>query len=162
MRHPRRLIASAVTAAVLMTTSPGTSSAAFQIVELSAEIVVPGAVLTMRVAMSGRTAGTEPAGLFLIPSGTFGDAGPESLPCEQFARSVEVGETHWEAGTVEFEGRSYDGLIGGATFTVPDLPADTYHIVAESPGPEGAGCHMFALIQVVDRLPNTALPVAEQ
>ena len=81
----------------------GTSRAAFQVVELSAEIVVPGTVVTMRVGMSGRLVGAEPAALFRIPSGTFGDS-PELLRCEQIGRAVEVGQTHWQVGTVEFEG----------------------------------------------------------
>ena len=80
------------------------------------------------------------------------------LRCEQIGRAVEVGQTHWQVGTVEFEGRSYEGVTGEATFTVPDLPADTYRI-AESIDAEGTGCHIFALIE--DRsneLPNTAVP----
>ena len=157
MRSPGRVFVSSVAALVLVAATAGISRAAFQVVELSAEIVVPGTVVTMRAAMSGRLVGTEPAALFLIPSGTFGDS-PESLQCEQVGRAVEVGVTHWQVGTVEFEGQSYDGVIGEATFTVPDLPADTYRI-AESIDAEGTGCHVFSSIEVVAHLPNTALPI---
>jgi hypothetical protein len=157
MRYRRGVIASAMAALVLVAATVGTSRAAFQVVDLSAETVVPGMVVTMRVEMSGRLVGTEPAALFLIPSGTFGDS-PELLRCEQVGRAIEVGETHWQFGTVEFEGASYDGVIGEATFTVPDLPADLYRI-AESIDAEGTGCHIFALIEVVAQLPNTAIPV---
>jgi hypothetical protein len=143
-----------VAALVLVAATPGASLAAFQIVELSAETVVPGTTVTMHVEMT-RVAGTEPSSLFLIPSGTFGDS-PSHESCEDVARAVEVGETHWQTGMVEFEGTLYEGVIGGATFRVPDLPADTYRI-AETIDVRGTGCHIFAVIQVVAALPDTAL-----
>ena len=159
MRYRSRLIAG-VAALVLVAATPGASLAAFQIVELSAETVVPGAVVTMRVEMT-RIAGTEPSPLFLIPSGTFGDSPSNNESCEDVARAIEVGETHWQAGMVEFEGALYEGVIGGATFTVPDLQADTYRI-AETIDAQGTLlCHIFAAIQVVASLPDTALPVGD-
>jgi hypothetical protein len=60
-----------VAALVLVTATPGPSRAAFQIVELSAETVAPGTVVTMHVEMT-RVAGTEPGPLFLIPCGYLG------------------------------------------------------------------------------------------
>ena len=57
------------------------------------------------------------------------------------------------------QGSAYEGEIGQATFTVPDLPAETYRI-AESIDAEGTGCHVFASIEVVRQLPDTALPAA--
>lgn len=158
MRHRSRLVAG-LTALALAGTTPGPSLAAVQIVELSAETVVPGTVVTMRVEMT-RVAGTEPSPLFLIPSGTFGDS-PSHESCEDVGRAVEVGETHWQAGMVEFQGAWYEGVIGGASFTVPDLPADTYRI-AETIDAQGTLlCHIFAVIQVVASLPDTALPVGD-
>ena len=153
-----RLVAG-LAALVLAATTPGASLAAFQVVGLSAETVVPGTVVSMRVEMT-RIAGTEPGSLFLIPSGTFGDS-PSNEVCEDVARVIPVGETHWRAGMVEFEGALYEGVIGGATFTMPDLPADTYFI-AETIDAQGTlACHVFAVIQVVDSLPDTALPVGD-
>ena len=73
------------------------------------------------------TGGAEPAALFLIPSGTFGDS-PELLRCEQIGRAVEVGQTHWQVGTVELEGRSYEGVTGEATPHCARPAADTYRI----------------------------------
>jgi hypothetical protein len=61
---------------------------------------------------------------------------------------------------VEFEGALYEGVVGGATFTVPDLPIDTYRI-AEAIDVVGTGCHVFALIEVVASLPDTALPIGD-
>jgi hypothetical protein len=129
--------------------------AAVQIATLSAQVVVPGTVVTMQVAMTGRTAGTGPAPLFMIPSGTWGDS-PDSLPCDQVGRAIEVGQTHWQAGAVEFEGATYEGVIGASTFTVPAVPPDTYRL-AETIDARGTGCHVFTTLQVVAELPDTAL-----
>lgn len=154
----RRQLLAIVAALVLLTARPSASLAAFQIVELSAETVAPGTVVTMHVEMT-RVAGTEPGPLFLIPSGTFGDS-PSDQSCDDVPRAIEVGDTRWEAGMVEFEGALYEGVIGGATFTVPDLPADTYRI-AETIDAGAPSCHVFAVIEVVASLPDTALPAGD-
>lgn len=158
VRHRWRVVTSAVVAAVLGAGAAGTTRAAVQIVELSAQRVVPGTVVTMRIAITAREAGTEPGALFMIPSGTFGDS-PESLHCEDVGRAVKVGQTHWEAGTVEYQGTSYPGFAGEATFTVPELPVDTYRL-AESIDALGTGCHVFTSIEVVAELPDTAIAPA--
>lgn len=106
--------------------------------------------------MSGRIAGTEPGSLFLIAPGTFGDAGPETMPCDTVAGAVEVGEMHWQAGTVEFEGKSYSGVVGDGTFIVPQLTPDVYRL-AESTDAGGSLCHIFTLFEVVSALPDTAM-----
>lgn len=158
MLYRRRLVAS-VAALVLVAATPTASLAAFQIVELSAETVAPGTVVTMQVEMT-RVAGTKPAPLFLIPSGTWGDS-PSHEPCDDVGRSIEVGETHWQAGMVEFEGALYEGVIGGATFTMPDVPADTYSIAETIDTGGSTSCHSFAVIQVVASMPDTALPIGD-
>jgi hypothetical protein len=137
----------------------GTSIAAVQVVELSAQRVLPGTVVSLHVAITAREAGTESGALFMIPSGTFGDS-PESLHCDEVPRAVEVGQIRWQPGTVEYEHASYTGVIGEATFTVPQVPVDTYRL-AESIESRGTGCHVFTSIDVVAELPNTALPFVD-
>jgi hypothetical protein len=144
---------------VLAAAAAGTSLGAVQVVELSAQRVLPGTVVSLRVAMTARQARTEAGALFMIPSGTFGDS-PESLPCASIGRAVEVGLLHWHAGTVEYEGASYAGVVGEATFTVPQVAVDTYRL-AESIEARGTGCHIFTSLEVVDELPDTALPLAD-
>lgn len=155
MRLRWRVRTSGAAGLVFAAATVGTSLGAVQVVELSAQQVVPGSVVTLRVA----TTATEVLGpfgaLFMIPSGTFGDS-PESLRCEQVPRAIEVGQIHWTSGTVEYEGESYAGVTGESTFTVPHLPVDTYRI-AVSIDATGTGCHVFALIHVVAELPDTAL-----
>jgi hypothetical protein len=109
--------------------------------------------------MTARTAGTEPGALFMIPSGTWGDS-PDSLRCDQVGRAIEVGQVHWQAGTVEYEGATYDGVTGESTFTVPPVTADTYRL-AETIDARGTGCHIFTSIEVVAGLPDTALPLVD-
>lgn len=145
---------------VLAAAAVGTSLGAVDVVELSAQQVVPGSVVTLRVATTATEVRGESGALFMIPSGTFGDS-PESLRCEQVGRAVEVGQIHWTAGTVEYEGASYLGVIGEVTFTVPQLAVDTYRL-AESITSRGTGCHIFASIEVVAELPDTALPPITQ
>ena len=103
--------------------------------------------------------GSATRALFMIPSGTFGDS-PESLPCEVIGGAVEVGQTRWQDGTVEYEGASYAGVIGEATFSIPQLAVDTYWL-AESIAARGTGCHIFMLIEVVAGLPDMAIPQAD-
>ena len=155
MSYRWRLITSSALGIVLATTTVGTSVGAVQVVELSAQRVLPGTAVTLRIAMTAREAGTEPGSLFMIPSGTFGDS-PEALRCEVIGGAVEVGQTHWQDGTVEYEGASYAGVIGEATFTIPQLAVDTYRL-AESSDARGTGCHIFTLIEVVAELPDTAI-----
>jgi len=150
-----RVTASGATALLLAATTVGTSLAAVDVVELSAQQVVPGSVVTMRVATTATEVRGNSGALFMIPSGTFGDS-PESLPCDKVGRAVEVAQIHWTPGTVEYEGESYAGVTGEVTFTVPQLAADTYRL-AESIDNELTGCHIFASIEVVAELPDTAL-----
>ena len=156
MRHLSRGARAFVVAMTLAVMTTGLSLAAFQVVELSVEQASPGTHVTLRVGMSGRIAGTEPGSLFLIAAGTFGDAGPEMMPCETIPGAVEVGEVHWQPGTVEFEGDSYSGVVGQGTFTVPQLTADVYRL-AESTDAGGSLCHIFTLFEVVSSLPDTAM-----
>jgi hypothetical protein len=144
---------------VFAAAAAGTSLGAVQVVELSAQRVLPGTVVTLRVAMTGREAPIEPEALFMISPGTFGDS-PEWLPCEKIGLAVEVGQIQWTAGTVEFEGASYAGVIGVATFTVPQVAVDTYRL-AVSIEARGTGCHIFTSIDVVAELPDAALPLVE-
>ncbi len=142
---------------VLAAADAGTALGAVQVIELSAQRVVPGSAVTLRIAITaheGRT-GT----LFMIPSGTFGDS-PESAPCETIGRAIEVGHIDWTPGTVEYDGASYSGVTGEATFTVPQVAVDTYRL-AETIGARGTGCHIFTSIDVVAQLPDTALPLVE-
>ena len=148
---------SAAIALLLAAASVGTSLGAIQVIELSAERVLPGTTVTLRVGMTARAAGTAAGTLFMIPSGTFGDS-PESLRCEQVGGAVEVGQIRWTAGTVEYDGTSHTGVTGEVTFTVPELAADTYRL-AESITSRGTGCHIFTSIDVVAELPDTALPL---
>jgi len=141
---------------VLAVAVAGTSLGAVDVVELSAQQVVPGSMVTLRVATTATEVRGESGSLFMIPSGTFGDS-PESLRCEQVGRAVEVAQIHWTAGPVEYEGESYAGVTGEVTFTVPQLAVDTYRL-AESLDNDFTGCHVFALIHVVSDLPDTALP----
>jgi len=154
-----RVLTSGALGIVLAAATVGSSVAAVQVVELSAQRVLPAMVVTLRIAMTAREAGTEPGALFIIPSGTFGDS-PESLPCEVIGGAVEVGQIRWQDGTVEYEGASYAGVIGEATFTIPQLAVDTYRL-AESIAARGTGCHIFTLIEVVAGLPDTAIPQAD-
>jgi hypothetical protein len=140
---------------VLAVAAVGTSLGAVDVVELSAQQVVPGSVVTLRVATTASEVRGESGALFMIPSGTFGDS-PESLRCEQVGRAVEVGQIQWTAGTVEYEGESDAGVTGEVTFTVPQLAVDTYRL-AETIEARGTGCHIFALIEVVAELPDTSL-----
>jgi hypothetical protein len=141
----------------LAAAAAGKSLGAVDVVELSAQQVVPGSVVTLRVATTAAEVRGESGALFMIPIGTFGDAGPESLPCDQFGGAVGIGQIHWTAGTVDYEGETYAGVTGEATFTVPQLAVDTYWL-AESIDARGTGCHAFGLIDVVSELPDTALP----
>lgn len=79
----------------------GTSLGAVDVIELSAQQVVPGNVVTLRVATTATGVRGDSGALFMIPSGTFGDS-PESLPCEQVGGAVEVGQIQWTAGAVEY------------------------------------------------------------
>lgn len=144
---------------VLAAAAAGTALGSVQVVELSAQRVLPGTVVTMHVAITAREAGTESGALFMIHSGTFGDS-PESLPCEKVGGAVEVGQIEWTVGTVEYEGMSYAGVTGEATFTVPHVAVGTYWL-AESIEARGTGCHIFTSIDVVAELPDTALPLVE-
>jgi hypothetical protein len=145
-----------VAAALLLAAGAvGTSLGAVDVVELSAQQVVPGSVVTMRVATTATGVRGASGALFMIPSGTFGDS-LESLPCDQVGRAVEVAQIHWTPGTVPYEGESYAGVTGEVTFTVPQLAVDTYRL-AESIDNEFTGCHIFASIEVVAELPDTAL-----
>jgi hypothetical protein len=154
--HLARVARSLVIALTITGFSTGWSLAAFQVVELSVSQASPGTAVTIRVGMSGRIAGTEPGSLFLIAGGTFGDAGPETVPCDTVPGAVEVGQMHWQAGTVEFEGESYSGVVGEGTFTVPQVKADVYRL-AESTDAGGSLCHIFTLFDVVSGLPDTAM-----
>lgn len=140
---------------VLAAATVGTSLGAVDVVELSAQQVVPGSVVSLRVATTAAEVLGPSGALFMIPSGTFGDS-PESLRCEQVPRAVEVGQIDWTPGTVEYEGESYAGVTGESTFTVPQLSVDSYRIAA-SIDATGTGCYVFALIHVVAELPDTAL-----
>jgi hypothetical protein len=151
----RRVLASGALALVVASAAAGPSRAAVQVVELSAERATVGAVVTLTVAITGREAGTAAAPLFVIPSGTFGDS-PEAIRCESVPRAVDVGTTQWRAGSVDYEGASYAGFVGEATFTVPDVPPDTYRL-AESIDARGTGCHIFTTIEIVAALPDTAV-----
>lgn len=146
---------SVAAALLLAAAAVGTSLGAVDVVELSAQQVVPGSVVTMRVATTATEVRGESGELFMIPSGTFGDS-PESLPCNQVGGAVEVAQIHWTPGTVEYEGEPYAGVTGEVTFTVPQLAVDTYRL-AESIDNEFTGCHIFASIEVVAELPDTAL-----
>ena len=81
---------------------------------------------------------------------------PTATADDQVGRAVEVAQIHWTPGTVEYEGEAYAGVTGGVTFTVPQLAVDTYRL-AESIENEFTGCHVFALIDVVAQLPDTAV-----
>jgi hypothetical protein len=154
-----RVATSGIAGLALAAAAAGTSLGAVDVVEISAQRVIPGSVVTLRVATTASEVRGESGALFMIPSGTFGDS-PESLRCEQVGRAVEVGQIHWTAGTVEYAGASYAGVTGEVTFTVPQLPVDTYRL-AESITARGTGCHIFAVIDVVAELPDTALPLLE-
>lgn len=151
-----RVRAGGVAGLFLAAATVGTSLGAVDVVELSAQQVVAGSVVTLRVATTATEVMGPSGALFLIPSGTFGDS-PESLRCEQVPRAIEVGRIAWTPGTVEYQGASYPGVTGETTFTVPELPVDTYRI-AVSIDATGTGCHIFGLIHVVAELPDTALP----
>ena len=140
---------------VLAAAAAGTMLGAVQVVELSAQRVVPGTVVTLRVATTASAVRGVSGALFMIPSGTFGDS-PEALRCEQVGRAIEVGTIHWTAGTVDYEGVSYAGVTGEVTFTVPQVPVDAYRL-AESIEATGTGCWIFTSIDVVAALPDTAL-----
>lgn len=154
-----RVLAGGAAGLVLAAAAAGVSLGAVQVVELSAQRVTPGTVVTMHVATTASDGRSDAGALFMIPSGTFGDS-PDSLRCEQVGRAVEVGLIHWTAGTVEYEGASYAGVTGEATFTVPQLPVDTYRL-AETIDARGTGCHIFTLIHVVSELPDTAVPLID-
>jgi hypothetical protein len=156
----RSRVGTSAAVGLVLAAAAGTALGAVQVVELSAQRVLPSTVVTMHVAMTAREAGTESGALFMIPSGTFGDS-PESLPCEKVGGAVEVGrQIKWTVGTVEYEGMSYAGVTGEATFTVPHVAVGTYWL-AESIEARGTGCHIFASIDVVAELPDTALPLVE-
>jgi len=146
---------SVAAALLLAAAAVGTSLGAVDVVELSAQQVMPGSAVTMRVATTATEVRGESGALFMIPSGTFGDS-PESLSCDQVGRAVEVAQIHWTPGTVVYDGESYAGVTGEVTFTVPQIAADTYRL-AESIDNEFTGCHVFASIEVVAELPDTAL-----
>ncbi len=73
MNDRSRVLTSGALGIVLAAATVGSSVAAVQVVELSAQRVLPAMVVTLRIAMTAREAGTEPGALFIIPSGTFGD-----------------------------------------------------------------------------------------
>jgi len=157
--YRRRALVCVGVGLLLAVVSGGTARGAVQIVEVSPQLFAPGTVVTLRVAMTARAAGTEPAPLFMIPSGTWGDS-PDALRCHEVGRAIEVGQTHWQAGTVEYEGIAYDGVLGESTFTIPAVAADTYRL-AETTEARGTGCHVFTSIEVVSELPDTALPLVD-
>jgi hypothetical protein len=142
---------------ILAAVAAGTAIGAVQVVDLSAQRVVPGTVVTLRVATTASALFQGTGAVFMIPTGTFGDS-RESLRCEQVGRAIQVGQIQWLPGTVEYEGVTYDGVTGEATFTVPQVAVDRYSLTT-SIDTRGTGCHIFTSIEVVASLPDTAQPI---
>ena len=159
MTHRRRLLCGVV--AGLFVTAGATSAAlgAVQVVELSAQRVLPGTVVTLRVATTSSVVGGAPGQLFMIPHGTWGDS-PDSLRCEEVGGAIVVGQIHWQIGTVEYQGTTYDGFEGEATFSVPSVAAPYPYWLAESIDATGTGCHVFSSLEVVTDLPDTAMRIS--
>lgn len=154
-----RIVTAGLAGLVFAAGAAGTSLGAIQVVELTAQRVVAGTVVTMQVGMSARIARTDSGALFLIPQDTF-DGSPESLPCAEHRGAVEVAQTQWTIGTFEYDGRPFPGVTGEATFTMPRVPVASY-LLAESMENEYTGCHVFTSIDVVGELPDTASPLGD-
>jgi hypothetical protein len=153
--YRRRLIVPESIALLLAISISGTARGAFQVVEVSPDPAAPGTIVSFHAAMSGRIAGTEPAPLLMIPEGTWGDS-PDDLRCEEVGGAVEVGETTWRPGTVEWQGVAYDGVLGQSVFVLPALTPGNYRL-AETIETRGTRCHVFTTLQVVAELPDTAV-----
>jgi len=153
----RGRIAGGVGAAIgVATISAGIALGAVQRAILSVEEAPGGAEVTIQVATTARGAQTRPGTLIIVPTAAF-DASPSALQCEEIAGSAVVGEMTWQAGPVAFGDGVYDGFIGDAVFTVPDVPAGSYYL-AESIAARGTGCHVFAAFDVTPgQLPDTAM-----
>jgi hypothetical protein len=152
-----RFIVGGSAGVILAVASAGAALGAVQVVEVSAQRVLPGTVMTMSVATTSSVLAASDR-IFMIPSGTWGDS-PDDLLCEQVGRAIEVGQIVWQTGTVQYQGATYEGFEGHSTFVVPDVPEDTYRL-AQTIHTRGTGCHVYTAIEVVAELPDTALEAA--
>lgn len=152
----RSIATAAASAAAVLATSAGPALAAFQSTELDPTAGPVGTPVTVRIEMSGRIPGTAASPLLLIDKEAFDDA-PSASHCEEIPGARVVGQTTWQAATVEYAGQAYSGVAGSAAFTVPEVPVGLYHL-AETIDARGTGCFVFASFTVTGgTLPDTAM-----
>ena len=155
MASPRTVTAAFVAAALVIAIGAQPSLAAFQNVQVSPASGPVGIQVTMHAEMSHRWRGTNPGTLVLVGQAAL-TAEPSASHCEEIPGALEVAAMTWEAAAIEFQGLPYEGYVGDATFTVPEVPTGTYYL-AESIDATGTGCHVFASFEVTAGLPNTAM-----
>jgi hypothetical protein len=155
---PRSVAASLLAAALLLALSTSAALAAFQTVTLNVTAAPVGASVTMRVEISVRTGGFPRRVLYVVGQDAFNQS-PRDLFCGQIAGATRVGDLSWQEATIQFEGQSYAGFVGGGVFTVPSLPLGAYYL-AESIDSEhaGPGCHQFIVFEITSSsLPDTRM-----